>query len=260
MLDELAKIRLLLDKAKNPLPVIYDRLGMMKRAYSVHMKDGLVMELRPDMGDRFAFYEILLRGDYTNGGQRISPGDTVIDVGANVGCFSLLASRMVGASGRVIAIEPEEACFRQLRRNIDLNGATNIVPLRTAIGATEGTATLHITSSALFSSLYATANIGSADDKLQEVPMTTLELLMRARGIQRCHYLKLDCEGAEHDIVRTLTPEVAARIDQITMEVHRIPGHDAAQLHGRLTKLGFEILNKEHVTFLRRMPQPEVAI
>jgi len=257
MLDDLAKIRLLFNKAKDPLPVIYDRLGMMDRPYSVRMKDGLVLELRPKVGDRFAFYEILLRGDYTNGGQRISPGDTVIDVGANVGCFSVLASRMVGPTGRVIAIEPEEACFRQLRKNIELNGAANVIPLRTAIGAAEGTATLHITSTALFSSIYATTNIGSADDKLQEVPITTLDLLMQSHGVQHCHYLKLDCEGAEHDIVRTLTPEVAARIDQITMEVHRIPGQDAAQLHGRLANLGFKILNQTNVTFLHRTPSHE---
>ncbi len=58
-------------------------------------------------------------------------GDTVIDIGANVGYFSLLAARCVGPSGEVIAFEPVPSIVRQLKENIALNGATavRIVPV-----------------------------------------------------------------------------------------------------------------------------------
>ena len=47
---------------------------------------------------------------------------------------------------------------------------------------------------------------------------------MAKEGVERCHYLKLDCEGAEYDIVGSLSFEVAECIEQITMEIHEVPG------------------------------------
>lgn len=58
-------------------------------------------------------------------------------------------------------------------------------------------------------------------------------------GIDRINFLKVDCEGSEHSIFETLTPELAARIDQIAMEVHEFEGAKVDHLSDRLTTLGF---------------------
>lgn len=63
----------------------------------------------------------MLRHDYLSSGQTIAPGSTVIDVGANIGCFTMVAAKLVGPTGRVFALEPEESTFRQLEKNIELN-------------------------------------------------------------------------------------------------------------------------------------------
>lgn len=57
----------------------------------------------------------------------LAPGDVVVDIGAHVGCFSLLASGAVGPAGRVFALEPSPARHRELQRNLALNGVTNVV-------------------------------------------------------------------------------------------------------------------------------------
>ena len=69
----------------------------------------------------------------------------------------------------------------------------------------------------------------------------TLAQLLDGAGVDRCDLLKLDCEGAEYEILETMGPEVAGRIDQITMEVHRIEGRSIPQLVGHLRRLGFAV-------------------
>lgn len=69
-------------------------------------------------GDLFAFYERLLQGDYFSQGQQLSQGDAVIDVGANIGCFVIAASKRVGETRRVIETEPNASTFESLSYNI----------------------------------------------------------------------------------------------------------------------------------------------
>jgi FkbM family methyltransferase len=207
------------------------------------------MELRPGTGDLFGFFEIVLRGDYFSGGQRIEHGQTVIDIGANIGCFTVTAARRVGPSGHVLAIEPEESTFLQLQRNIELNQLRNVTALRLAVGSSEGEIVLHGDPNRLFSSIYSTVNGRAIGGAAQRVPVTTLGNLLATYGISRCHYLKLDCEGAEHDIVASMSSEVAERVEAITMEVHKVPGHDGTTLGRSLEALGYKRVGSSTLPF-----------
>ena len=109
MLTNVARALQLFRETRNPVPIVLDRMSLARAPYCMQTKDGLRFELRPQRGDRFGFYEVLVRGDYTRFGQTIAPGATVIDIGANVGCFSILAARLAGPQGRVIAVEPDWA-------------------------------------------------------------------------------------------------------------------------------------------------------
>lgn len=218
----------------------------------LRLRNSLVFEIRPGRGDRFGFYEVLIKDDYTGGGQQLLPGDTVIDVGANIGCFSLLAAQRVGPSGRVIALEPEQAAFKQLQRNIEMNGMTNIVARRVALGATEGKVTLNIGTADLFNSICENVDGRTMRGEAQEVSLTTLDRIMVEERVDRCHYLKVDCEGAEYDIVSSMSPEIAHRINQITMEIHQVPGKNRAVIAQRLLELGFSLANQNSVCYFRR--------
>lgn len=65
----------------------------------------------------------------------VSPGMTVADLGANVGYYTLLASRLAGAGGRVYAFEPDPDAYSFLERNIARNKCTNVVPVNQAVGS-----------------------------------------------------------------------------------------------------------------------------
>ncbi len=252
MRAEISKALALLARVKNPVPAVLDRMGIQREPYVLRLRDGTKVELRPRVGDFFGMYEILLRNDYLAGGQRIDKGATVIDVGANIGCFTLLAAKIVGPSGRVIALEPEPSTFAQLLRNIKLNGVTNVVPMQLAVGARRGCVTLHAAPNALFTSLFTSVNGRDIAGVDHAVEMTTIEAIMDANGISRCDYLKLDCEGAEHEIIASMPEATARRIAQITLEVHKIAGHSGATLQTNLETLGYHRIGTSILPYYSR--------
>src|SRR5438309_4114648 len=74
----------------------------------------------------------------------LGPGMTFIDIGAHHGLYSLLASKKVGPSGRVVAFEPSPREFRRLRWNLALNRCRRVRAEPFALGATDGTADLFV--------------------------------------------------------------------------------------------------------------------
>ncbi len=67
----------------------------------------------------------------------VEPGSVVIEVGAHIGTHTVPIARWTGPHGRVYAFEPQRKIFRELHHNLALNGLTNVVPLRFAVGAGE---------------------------------------------------------------------------------------------------------------------------
>ena len=93
------------------------------------------------------------------------------------------------------------------------------------MGANEGETFLNADPNHLFSSMYSSVNGHTFQGQRQRVEITTFDSLLTKFGIAHCDYLKLDCEGAEHDIFDSMSLATAKRISQITMEVHKIPDH-----------------------------------
>ena len=245
-------LRLVLSYVRNPVRLILDRLGLQKEPYVVQHKTGLLFELRPRMGDRFGFYEVMLRGDYTDHGQVLEPGGVVVDIGANVGCFTILAANLVGPHGRVLAFEPDEMAFRQLQRNVALNGLNNVSTYQAAVGAREGSAKFFVSEeSSLFSSMSEYIGERRQSGTVLDVQLTTLEATMQKEGLDRLDYLKLDCEGGEYDILGSMTTKLASCIAQVCMEAHEIPDHKPQELLDRLQELHFKQISRENVYYYR---------
>ena len=248
--DLAAQVRMI---HRAPFPLVLDKLGLMRRPYRVSARKGLKVELRPGVvGERYIFYEVFMKSSYLAAGQTIRPGDTVIDIGANVGFFSILAASLVGPTGSVICFEPRAETFAQLQRNVAVSGMKNIRARQMAVAGSQGRSRLFHSDSPGMSSLFMTVDGKPADSPSEEVVMTTLPDIVRDEGIKHCHYLKLDCEGAEYAILDSLSPDMARCIDQITMEIHRIPGRDPAELDHRLADLGFSAQSRGKLSSYRR--------
>jgi FkbM family methyltransferase len=225
--------------SRTPVGLTLDTLRLKSAPFVAVSSDSIKMELRPRAGESFTFYENLIRRDYLAHGIRLDAGATVVDIGANIGTFTVLAASIVGPTGQVIAFEPVSATFARLQANVALNGLHNVVACREAVGC-DGTIEIRIGAKSALSTAYGT--IDPAEQTVSEmVPSLSIGGLFHRHHIDRIQLLKVDCEGGEYGIFRALTPELASRIDQIAMEVHRVSGESIDALAQTLQSLGFSI-------------------
>ncbi len=239
--------------ADTPVALTLDSLRLKRTAFAAISSEGLRLRIRPRSGESFTFYENLIRKDYLRRGIELRPGDTVVDIGANIGAFTVLAASAVGSGGRVIAFEPVEGTFRRLGENIALNNLGNVECRRAAIDAQEGTLAIHTGVKSAFATAYLRGVHGRTED-IQVVDCLTIARVLAEYRIDRIHLLKLDCEGSEYGIIDSLTPELASRIDQIAMEVHPVEGRSPWSLGEALRALGFQVEAGEIWVAHRRGP------
>jgi FkbM family methyltransferase len=193
----------------------------------LELRNGLRFWIRPHATDRAAITEVAVLGCYSE----VPEGSVVVDVGANVGAFSLAASRRAAV---VYALEPILANFEVLNRNVELNKATNIITERLAMSGENGECEMSV--AGVFSSIH----FRDANAPVEKVRAVTLEQFLQERGISQVDYLKMDCEGAEWDIVLKAPPNVLARIKHIEMEFHNVGVEtNPGMLQERLSLAGF---------------------
>ena len=128
---------------------------------------------------------------------QLKPGDTFVDIGANIGWHSIVASTIVGDDGVVIAVEPELENFRLLTANLAMNGCANVVPIRSAAGAEPGVARLRVNSA-------NNGNHSISASGQQKTLVARVEDLVAAWD-RTPSLVKIDTEGFEYDVVRGLT-------------------------------------------------------
>lgn len=133
----------------------------------------------------------------------LKPGMVMIDVGAHVGYFSLLAARQIGPEGMVFSFEPDPINYELLVQNIELNKYNNISPVNAAVGDTVGSLTLFQT--ALDSGRHSIYHHGLPENGSIEVDVSTLDAFLNARDRPDINLVKVDVEGAEMDVLRGMT-------------------------------------------------------
>lgn len=199
----------------------------------LELRNGTRYWVRPRTTDLGVINEAAILNAYLGPGYfQLQRDAAVVDVGANIGDFSIQAAKLCPA-GLIYAVEPVSANLKCLQRQLELNGTENVVVIPIALGGQEGQALIH--ASGGHSSLYW----GSAETEV--VNVTTLQSLMAAHGIERIDLLKLDCEGAEWDILpaaECLLPRIRA----ISMEYH----------NGKLDANWLELWLRQHDFEVRR--------
>lgn len=197
--------------------------------------DGVKMLARPRSYDLYCLGEVFGAQDYSST-FKLNTVKTVVDLGANIGAFSVWVSQKFKSS-KVIAVEMEEKNFQMLIKNIQINGLRNrIKALRAAIYSKNYRVGIK----------YHFVNVGGhrVDDTQNEagVEGITLGRLVDKYKLNRIDLLKIDIEGSER-FVFTQQNEKLFRdsVKYIIMESHYFDGFDYRYPEKYLSKLGFEV-------------------
>jgi FkbM family methyltransferase len=156
----------------------------------------------------------------------VAPQSTFVDVGANIGTYTVFAAATVGPKGKVVAIEPHPLIFEYLQRNVRGNHLQNVLAVEVAVGALRKTAAMK----------YSKQNPGEThvasqyDAQATEVPMARLDDVLADLGIGKVDYLKIDVEGYELYVLQGATHTIAAS-PNVIIQTESVPAH--AERYGR---------------------------
>jgi FkbM family methyltransferase len=151
----------------------------------------------------------------------LRPGDVFVDAGASVGLMSMLASRLVGDSGSVLAFEPQAARFADLTDSVAANGAGNVLCFAAGLGDEPSRVRLY--SDRVSPSMVVEPG---SDGAAAEVPVVRLDDVLHAHGLERVRMLKVDVEGYELKVLRGATQLLTGPEPPILCVEHGVYGEE----------------------------------
>jgi FkbM family methyltransferase len=181
-------------------------------------------------------------------------GHVVYDVGAFNGAYSMFFSRRVGEQGRVVAFEPRAAGFSVLLNNLDRNQIRNVLPLQIALGAEPGERTIFTlpgmpTTASLAPEARTPLRLASGTARVEK-----LDVLVGAVPLPPPHFIKIDVEGYECEVLQGARATLIAHRPDLLIEVHGTSArHKCARtraIRELLQPLGYSLLHAETGTQL----------
>ena len=179
--------------------------------------EGLWLELNPRTGQHYlhgdvepAIQEVLAK--------RLKPGMVFYDLGANIGFFSLLAARLVGAAGQVFSFEPDAETAERLRRNLTRNGFINATVIEAGVWSTNGA--VNFIAADKSSPDRGVGTFVAGENSTAGTPTRCVALDDFVRSAPAPDVIKCDVEGAETEAFRGAEKLLAARHPLILCEMH----------------------------------------
>ncbi len=135
--------------------------------------------------------------------EKVQEGNTVFDIGANIGYYTVLASKKVGPKGKVYSVEPLNSAVKLLKQNILENKLSNVSLLHTATGHKKTTISI------------------SFEDETQKTPVTTVDNIVQENGVKTIDFMVMDIEGGEVNALKGATNTLkTGKIHKLLIEVN----------------------------------------
>lgn len=125
----------------------------------------------------------------------VKPGDAIVDAGANIGCFTVLFSRLAGSDGRVFAFEPQRVIYQLLCANLALNGARNVETRQNGLGKTAACYRLPEID------YECPGNFGAPSLEQEGQGESVTVMTIDDLDLAACHLIKADVQGMEADVL-----------------------------------------------------------
>jgi FkbM family methyltransferase len=234
-------------------------LGIANKTYKKRLHNNFFMLLNPTEHIQqqlfwYGYYEKEL-GDLLK--KLIKPDQLFIDIGANLGYFSLLVATS-SPSVKVISFEPVDDLFRKINENISVNNVKNIVPIHAAVGEKDEEKELFISAAdnSGMSSFQEPENYSGAKEKVKVV---TLDDWIKTSRVSKVDIIKLDIEGSElaalngmKEVLQNFKPLVIVEINPETLALFDLKPLNIYNYFKQLGFVGFFILENGFVKELRQ--------
>jgi FkbM family methyltransferase len=231
---------------------IYQMQHPAGKPVEYHLPGGVVLQLYPEgeVAEFLAFPRLFERTELELVRACLQPGMQVIDVGSNIGLYSILADKLVGEEGKVWAIEPSGETAERLQRNLSLNGCNRVQLTQTAL-SDETDTFLTLKSDNGFGDAYryllpSKGAVAPDGGQTELVPVTTLDRWAAENGVTKVDFLKVDIEGGEFRMFRGAQEVLKANKDILILFENeadwcRRAGCTQQDTFDLLRSLGFEI-------------------
>lgn len=199
-------------------------------------RSGRIIKIRKNSTDLMALTHVWLIEEYAKPGFSIKPNDIVVDVGAHIGLFTIYASQFC-TNGKIYSFEPIKENYELLLENIKSNNLKHVVPFNIAVSKSDKFLKLYLNEDESGHSMFTESALSI------HVESTTLQKFFDDKNIEHCNFLKLDCEGAEYEIIKNLPSEYFKKIDKMVIEYHMADSSPEllAELKTILTNEKFDI-------------------
>jgi FkbM family methyltransferase len=233
-------------------------IGPMRRLIKIN-DDSFWIDPASNLGDR-----LITEGQYEEHleqilRQELKDGDVFIDLGANEGYFSVIASRLVGKQGRVYVIEPQSRLWPVILKNFQLNARFNYTLIPYLVGEKSGEAELNLSSTINTGASTTVHRTNKFLKSVQKSPMLRLDELINHYQISRVGLLKIDIEGMELDALKSLGALLNSNIIRnIVVELHPEKLRQLKQDPGEVGKLlsakGYKLIARNQLEHWKVFP------
>lgn len=221
-----------------------DHVGLARSDYVCRLRNGLRFHVRGGTDDRHVIYEVFAEAIYP---VELRAGSIVLDIGAHIGCFTLLAARQ---GAHVFGFEPFPSNFAALQRNLSLNAATRAVAFQIAVTGTKETRKMFVPDRGDYTGRFS-LHPGRGAQTL-EVPCKSLDQVIAENALDRIDLLKVDCQGSEYEILYGTAANTLHRIRAMVVEceVFDTPSHwSVTALQAYLESLEFQTTRRGNILY-----------
>jgi FkbM family methyltransferase len=214
-----------------------------KKTFTLKLRNNFELEVHPALVS--AFDEIFLREVYKEGVKNLPLRPVVLDIGANVGYFSMYALAQY-PNAEIIAFEPIPINYNLLKKHKETNALQSLTLSENALFGKRESIQINYSKDALYTVGASVVSRKYADATIS-VEALTIPDIFEKYSLQHCDLLKVDCEGAEYSLLYNCPDKYFAKIHNIAIEVHNWvdgAGNDIQSLTSFLTSKDFVVSSK----------------
>lgn len=213
--------------------------NLYKHPILLRLKNGGTISI-VDFMSLYIYNEIFIEGGYDYPSLK-KKDPVIIDIGANTGLFTLRMKQLY-PDATIFCYEPYDINFKQLEENIALSNLNNVSVFQQGVGGIARTEKLYINKKNLGG--HSLFKLEARSDDYINIDITGIESILNNLSLMHCDLIKMDCEGAEYEIIKAISPELASRIKTIVFESTESV-YNLDELLKHLNDLGYKVEFKE---------------